>query len=300
MFALRSRPDAGRDADVEPAAPPTERRHHRTHREDRRASHLRVLHEEPADRVVRVHVGGEQQARVLDRTAGEHEPLGLHFVGLLPEGLHPRLLDGAPVQIEADDGRAQEDAHVLCLFEVAPVFLTEACRAVAHHEDDVLEARILQQILRFAPVLRIETPGLHTADRERAIVERIELRPGDRPAAVRHVAPLLEVDRIERPAPPAPSPGGAAEPADPRDGEIVRRQADVSARGEILRVRIEVEAAALDHHDGERLLGELQAERDACGSRADHADVGFDVGALIQDEHQTRRAQSAASVRLSR
>jgi hypothetical protein len=52
--------------------------------------------------------------------------------------------------------------------------------------------------------------------------------------------------------------GGAAKKAQTRSRQIPVRPARIDGSTQFIRLLVEIEAAAFDHHDAERLVGELK------------------------------------------
>src|SRR3546814_7356081 len=105
-------------------------------------------------------------------------------------------------------------------------------------------------------------PLLRQAEqRSRLAIIAFQLVPADRPARMRHIVTLFEVDRVEFGAAPAPDGRGSAEEAKAAVLQTVIILADILAQGEVGDQLLVIEAAAFeqDHLPS----GRAQAEREA-------------------------------------
>ena len=110
---------------------------------------------------------------------------------------------------------------------------------------------------------------------ERLGVDRIQLVPAERPAAVGNPGPSFEVPGIERRAVTTPVAGGAAELAQPGPHRVDLPVADAASLVEGLNLVLQVEAAAVEQGDAVALVLKFQGERDPGGARPDRCRYPF-------------------------
>ena len=256
--------------------------------DDPAAAGVGMLHEAAADLVV-AEAGGEQQPRSLDPAGREHEGLG-------PDGqpgaaqrarLDPR--DSAVRRHDPGHRRVGRDLALRVGLEVGAALPGEAVESAVEGPErrlQILEAGQLHagpaQILGLRPTLR------QPEQRPRLPVPAFELLPADRPARKRHIVALLEIDRVELSAAPAPDGGGAAEEAKPAVLEVVIILADIVAGIEVGRRRLIVEPAALQKHDTVAEREQASSQADPRRPRPDHADLAFELerpGNLREVDH---------------
>ena len=227
----------------------------------------RVVHEEPADEVVRVpEPGEEQEARVLDAAEGQDEVAGPDGERAAGPRRHPKGGDRLARALHVDRRPADEGAD-----RAAP---RDAGRMLA--QEDVARA-VAERDVRHVPVLWwrrvVERP--RAAEFPRARVERVEVRAAERPARPRDALARLEVDRRERRVARAELPGRelrrperrrAAEAGRARRRERRVAPFDLAALG----------LPALDERHTDARLLELERRREAGDAAARHADIGLD------------------------
>ena len=95
---------------------------------------------------------------------------------------------------------------------------------------------------------------------------------------------MLEIQRIQRPALPAPAGRAAAEPAKPRERSRVISAADILAEVEELRGVTMGEIARFDQRHPGVAARELHRERDACRPGADDRDVDVNIDLRAMQE----------------
>ena len=177
---------------------------------------------------------------------------------------------GNPLQIGgvtlAKIGRQLRAAHFA---ELEPAVVDAACAQLQRRTVSI------DPLLVFAFV--IERPSFDQGLRPRVI--RLKRRARERPAGMRNPRPLLEIAFVQRPAPSAPMVCAAPQIMLPRGVERRIGHAGLRSIVERLGLVVETGAAAFQHEDADRLIGECQRQRDSGRATADDREICFDVGA---------------------
>lgn len=124
---------------------------------------------------------------------------------------------GPWIGLDAGHVTMQQDAYVLGPLQVGPVDLAEARRRAVLPEAELHFVGIEGVRLgpKLPPCLGVVGIRPELADRLSTPIERVEILPGDRPAAVGHPPPGSDIDRLQRHAQAVPVIGGATEKAKP-------------------------------------------------------------------------------------
>ena len=136
------------------------------------------------------------------------------------------------------------------------------------------------------------------ADRRCPAVEWVEVRPIERPAASRHPVTSLEIDGVERAAPPGPNRSGSAVATLARFSEIEVRRAGALSHKKRLSSAIGPEATAFEETYAKRAVEKFPRQRDTGGTGAYDTHVGLDEdvvpeGAAVDDHAYYLSSMSA-------
>ena len=277
---------------------------------------VRVLHEVAPDHIVSVGhsfallpARGQQHTRVLDAAEREHVSPGFDAERAAIQRAAPERRDAIETGVETHlrDVRTQHHLEIAGRLELVAI-----SRAKARRRTDLVETVFDGAADRQQRLLRRLRPGdrvpFKRADLQRAaraVVPGDELLVADRPPAVGHVVPRLEVVRKQGAAPALPVPCRATQRAHPHRRERPQVEASEPAFIKPLRLVLAPEASALEQHDGQ--ARPHQVERDGNPRRAapGDTDVSFQCGSGLEgprvDKHEcrenSRRASGAVSTR---
>lgn len=227
-------------------------------------------------------VGVQEDAGILQAAHRHDEGAARHPEPAAGERGDARRLDarGAPVRFELDEIGIEEDADVARAHDTLAI-----SRAEPQRVDPEEVARLDPRRREFERIVRFRlAPGedrLDAEDVRGAAVIGFELAQSERPAALGNVVARLEIDAVEGAARAGPMVGGPAEEAQTVDGQVRCLRIDDLAFVQALRIRIEVEAAALQKQDAQIAAGELQRERQPGGARPGDAQVRIQRRAMI-------------------
>ena len=233
-------------------------------------------------------VGGEHQARILDRAHAknrdarpdrERRPAkrrDLHMVQL------PCILR----ELERRDIGVQIEIEIFDALQVFGIAFTEMGRqrAAAHFrklEKGGVNAAIAEGKRRVAgpaaPDFRLVIDRWSRLDQ--ALCPRVigfQRLASERPARMGKPAPLLEIDFVQRPAPAAPMIGAAAKKAQPRTVQRQIMHAGFRPVVKGLGRGIEFHTAAFQQRHARFGIGQCDRQRDSGGAAADQQNIGVD------------------------
>ena len=293
---------------------------------DAAVEEARMILEIAADQVVAIADAGrllpirrQQQTCVLDATGREHESAGLDRKVGSAERANPDQLDRAApgVALNVDDIGPQHQRYMPRRHEIGAVFAAQI-QGRTEVRDDVLDLRRIERqpqrlepvglqtavgrrIDRIDPVGRPIVLRRHFQDTVRAGVEGFEVGASDRPATGVDPVTRLEGVLVPGAAEAAPAIAAAAQETAARSiGEVIV-QTDAVTPIQISGRFIANLAAAFEQDAVDAGPLELERHRDAGGTGADDADLGFErlPGQLLAcvDQHfgVRRRAAHTAS-----
>ena len=246
-------------------------------RDDQVALGVRVLHEVASHLVVLVAQTGrhdvarhQQHANVLDAPGRQHIVLG-HDVEARPrQRPHRQPRHGARRRVGLDRQHVGVvvHAHVGHALQGLAVHQAEA-GGRAEAVDRRLEPLLVERQRLGAPVVELGHRAVdvvivagHFQDLVGQLVVALELGLRERPAAVGDPRPVLEIDRVQRPAPAAPGVGAAAQIPQLAHVQRVVRQADVGRGVQRLVDPLEVQPAAFQQGHRQTRAGQLHGHRD--------------------------------------
>jgi hypothetical protein len=251
-----------------------------------------------ADAAARSAVRREEQARILDPPAGEHERACRDLEPPSAERGDSKAAHTIASALDVDDVRIQVYVDIRrCRQlvavdhpEVAGIAELEHSR-IEHVADDAETSTVTRQPRRMRVVERSEA-----ADALCTLVIGLELRKRQRPTTVVDARTRLEVERIEWPALLPPARRRTAEHSEAGACRRIVRQPYVGAEIQQLRAMPEIETAAFEHGDTKAGPLQLRCKADPGRTGAHDADVcrefrGVD-GASVMERHRADPARA--------
>ena len=270
-----------------------------------------VIHEVAPDQIVLVAdaacdltVARQEEARILDPAQRQHEQPGATRA-CLPARFWITNAAARPsaAQLDVDQSGVQPEIDPRHRLELGPILLAEPGRrrAEAEHPRHQPVGRQRQQPAIGLEPGRVVAARAEIEDRVRLGIERLEIGPADRPAAVGDPRPGQEIELVQGRAHAAPMIGRAAEEAQAGRVELEVWQAQIGPPVEILHLGLVTKAAALQDHDPVGARAEGQRKRDPRGPGPGDAEVAGDlavtvVGMKIPDHGHHHAEQDAGDV----